>query len=139
MGKKIKSIMLIDEKETDLFTNQEVIKKLNFTGRIQTFSDPADALSYLKLIDAIKSYHGLFAPQIILLAINMSNIDGFTFLDEFEKLEIFKQKPISIFILSSSVDLNDINAANNNKNINGFISKPLTEDKLMGMLDKIKE
>jgi CheY-like chemotaxis protein len=132
--KKIKSVMIIDDNDIDIFLNKKVIESLKFTERIQTFSSAMDALSYLKLIDDINAYHRLFAPQIILLDINMPMMDGFGFLKEFDKLKIFKQKPVDIFMVSSSLNPDEINKVNNNKNVSGFISKPLTADKLMELL-----
>lgn len=128
--------MIIGDNEIDIFINQKIIKKLNFIERIQTFSSAQDALNYLKLIEDINAYYRLLAPQVILLDINMPIMDGFAFLDEFNKFKIFKQKPIDIFMLSSSSNTDDINKANNNKNISGLILKPLTADKLITRLEK---
>lgn len=133
--KKIKSIMLIDDNSIDIFLNQKVIESLKFIERIQTFSGAVDALNYLKLIEDINAYHRLFAPQIILLDINMPIMNGFGFLEEFAKLKIFKQYPVDIFMLSSSLNSEEISRANNNKNVSGFISKPLTADKLLAQLN----
>jgi len=89
--------MLIDDNEIDIFINKKTIESLNFIERIQTFNCPQDALNYLKLIEEINAYYPLLAPQLILLDINMPFMDGFGFLDEFNKFKIFKQKPIDIF------------------------------------------
>ena len=64
----------------------------------------------------------------------MPMMDGFGFLNEFDKLKIFKQNPVDIFMVSSSLNPDEINNASTNKNVSGFISKPLTADKLMELL-----
>ena len=133
--KKVKSVMLIDDNEIDTFINQKIIESLNFAERIQTFSSGVDALNYLKLVEDMNAYHRLFAPQIILLDINMPIMDGFAFLNEFDKFKIFKQHPITIFMLSTSTNPNDIDKANNNNNVSGILSKPLTVDKLIAILN----
>lgn len=132
---KIKSIMLIDDNEIDLLINQKIIKYSNFTGRIQTFNSAVQALNYLKLIEDINAYHSLFSPQIILLDIHMPIMNGFEFLDEFDKLQIFKEKTVEIYMLSSSLNPDDIDKVNNNKNVSGLISKPLTADKLIELFN----
>jgi len=136
--KKIKSIMLIDDNEFDLFINQKVIESLNFVEEILQFGSATDALNYLKLMEDTGAYHGKFPPQVILLDVNMPLIDGFAFLDEFDKLKIAKQNCVSIFMLSSSTSPVDIKKANNNKYISGFISKPLTASDLIVQLYKKK-
>lgn len=136
--KKIKSVMIIDDNEIDIFINQKTIESLNIAKRVQSFSSAQDALNYLKLMDEENSYYQLLAPQLILLDINMPIIDGFKFLDEFNKYTIFKQNPIAIFMLSSSLSPDDINKINNYKNVFGIISKPLKADKLIEQLKKTK-
>ena len=123
--------MLIDDNEIDIFINKKTIESLNFIERIQTFNCPQDALNYLKLIEEINAYYPLLAPQLILLDINMPFMDGFGFLDEFNKFKIFKQKPIDIFMLSSSLNPIDINKINKYDNVLGLISKPLVAEKFI--------
>lgn len=130
--------MIIDDNEIDIFINQKTIESLNIAKRVQSFSSAQDALNYLKLMDEENSYYQLLAPQLILLDINMPIIDGFKFLDEFNKYTIFKQNPIAIFMLSSSLSPDDINKINNYKNVFGIISKPLKADKLIEQLKKTK-
>ena len=129
--------MLIDDNEIDIFINQKTIESLNFVERIQTFSCAKDALNYLKLIEEKNAYYQLLAPQLILLDINMPIMDGFAFLDEFNKFNIFKQKPVDIFVLSSSLSPNDISKINSYKNVSGFISKPLVAEKFIAQLKMI--
>lgn len=137
--KKINSILLIDDEDIANFINQKVIESLNIAQRIQTFDSGVRAMDYLKLIQDENAYYRMFAPQIILLDINMPVMDGFQFLDEFDKLSIFKQKPIDIFMLSSSPNSDDIDRANKNKNCSGYIIKPLTGDNLLFHLKKLKK
>lgn len=132
--KKIKSIMLVDDNDVDRFITQKVIESLNFVEQILPFSTAREALNYLKLIEDMDVYQGVFPPQIILLDINMPVMDGFAFLDEFDELKTAKQKSILIFMLSSSINHDEIKKANNNKYVSGLISKPLTTAELITRL-----
>lgn len=136
---KIRSVFIIDDDEIQAFIHQKVIYGSGLAERVQIFCSAIDALNYLKLIENINAYHRLFAPQIILLDLNMPIMDGFQFLDEFDKLKIFKQNPINIFLLSSSTDPADIEKANNNKNCLGIISKPLDIGKLIKLIGSISD
>nr|WP_321222116.1 response regulator [uncultured Psychroserpens sp.] len=67
-------------------------------------------------------------PDIILLDINMPIMDGWQFLDEFVKIE--SHKLITIYIVSSSIDPQDIKRAKKYQNISNYIVKPITIKKL---------
>lgn len=49
--KKIKSVMIIDDNEIDIFIHKKVIESMNITERILTFTHGTDALNHLKLIE----------------------------------------------------------------------------------------
>lgn len=123
--------MIIDDNEIDIFIHKKIIESMNIAERILTFTHGKDALNHLKLIEDETTYYSLFAPQLILLDINMPDMNGFEFLEEFDKLKIFKQKPVEIFIVSSSSNFLEIEKANNNINCSAFIQKPLEMNKLL--------
>ena len=130
--------MLIDDNEIDLFINEKTIESLKFDNLIKRFNMATDALNYLKLIKDT-DINNSFVPQLILLDINMPFMDGFDFLEEFDKLQLFKQPPIIIFMLSSSLSQAEINQAKGNRNVSGFIQKPLTTDKLITQFKLIRQ
>ena len=67
-------------------------------------------------------------PDVILLDLNMPVMNGWDFLDKFEKVRHTLVKDIRIFIVSSSVDEKDISRSQSYASVKGFISKPLTPD-----------
>ena len=75
-------------------------------------------------------------PDLILLDINMPIMDGWEFLDEFSNLTY--SKDISVIILTSSINPEDREKAKKYKDVKGFMSKPITKDKLDQILDLIK-
>lgn len=76
-------------------------------------------------------------PLVILLDIQMPEMDGFEFTNEYEKLPLsFKQKS-DIIMISSTDDIADIERAASNKNIRKLIKKPLKVDELRQLLDEL--
>jgi CheY-like chemotaxis protein len=128
---KFKSVMLIDDEHIINFINQKVIESINITERIESFTSAMHALDHYKLNHKNEEYCNQYMPQLILLDLAMPHMDGFEFLDAFDKLHYFKQQPIDIVMLSSSDNPADIEKATNHKNCFAYIIKPLTIGKLL--------
>lgn len=63
-------------------------------------------------------------PLIILLDIQMPVMNGLEFLEEFHKLNKELKKEIQIYVLSSTLDPDEISQINANKYVSGFLNKP---------------
>lgn len=130
---KYKTAMLIDDNEIDNFINQKMIESTNFAERIYVNTNGKSALEFMENLKKNKELDEDLIPEIIFLDLNMPIMDGFQFLQEFEKLG----KPITgkprIVILTTSINPADRIFLNKNKYVLKFINKPLTQ----AFLDKI--
>ncbi len=79
---------------------------------------------------------GLALPNVILLDINMPVMNGWQFLEEFKIREMDKHG-IRIFVISSSINQDEIDRANAYDYVSGYIVKPLTLDKVKDLKEKI--
>lgn len=125
---KYQTIMLIDDSEIDNMVNKHILSKNNVAENILVFSSAHEALVYLsehKDSDDVK-----IIPEVILLDINMPIMNGFGFLVEFEKMDEKLLNKISVIMLTSSVDPNDIRRSKEYKTVRSFISKPLSGEHL---------
>jgi CheY-like chemotaxis protein len=57
----------------------------------------------------------------------MPNMDGFGFLEEFDKLNENVRKTTKIIMLSTSESFKDLNKANQSKYVYKFLNKPLNK------------
>ncbi|MEM5565092.1 response regulator [Psychroserpens sp. AS72] len=122
------NFMLIDDNKIDLFITKKIIEKTSSNYNVRTFQRARSAIKFLEIFEKKLEYQDAFLPNVILLDINMPEMNGFQFLDEFNKLEKLIEKPIKIFMLSSSTNIHDVIKVKSEKHCVGFISKPLTVD-----------
>lgn len=132
---KFNCVLLIDDDGVTNFINHRLIKKMNLTSCIQSAINGNEALKFLKSFLVQNENQG---PELILLDINMPVLDGFEFLEQFEKIEFSNKEQIRIIILTTSTHQKDILKITANART-GYINKPLTEDKLREILNKNQE
>lgn len=94
---------------------------------IIAFTHPQAAFEYIS--SATESNN-----SILLLDINMPIWSGWDFVNHFDKLDDNIRKRFKIYMLSSSIDNNDKLRAAENKNVEGYIEKPLTGEKVASLL-----
>jgi CheY-like chemotaxis protein len=113
--------LLIDDNYIDNFVTRKLLENSKFAENIIVCQSPSEAIEILR--------DGSVEPDVIFLDIRMPLMDGFEFLEEYDKLTIAKER-IKIFLLSSSFDPTDIKKSLANKYITQFIHKPLTHQVL---------
>jgi len=129
------SILLVDDDEINNFISIKLIKKALLTTEIMACLNGKFAIDQLVEIQR-KDPSKL--PDYILLDINMPIMNGWEFLDEYKRLNIDPLGKSKIFIISSSVFINDINKARSYPLVHSFISKPLSVEKIKEMFEADK-
>jgi CheY-like chemotaxis protein len=120
-----KKVMIIDDNEIDIFINQKVLEFNNFANEIVNIQAAQNA------IDLLKSCKIEDVPNLIFLDLNMPIIDGFRFLYEFSLMSDAVRSKVKIIVLTSSDNVNDKEKVAANADVLTYISKPLTDVKLM--------
>ena len=127
---RFKTIMLIDDNEIDNLINQKMIESSAIGERILTHSGAKAAIESLKNLEKLSSPSAVLLPDIIFLDIDMPLMDGFQFLEEFEKLGPAITGHSKIVMLTSSLNPVDVSRAKKNKYVKEYINKPLSFDTL---------
>lgn len=131
MDSKI-NLLVIDDDDINIFIIKKIVEKTGYNVEMTAKSNGQLAIDHLN--NAIKTNATL--PQLILVDINMPVLNGWEFIEAFETIAC-PVKP-DIYMLSSSVYENDIEKAKSYKDVNGFISKPLSIDRLIELLKALK-
>ncbi|HXA01559.1 MAG TPA: response regulator [Cytophagaceae bacterium] len=130
-GKKYYAVMLVDDNEIDNLINQKMIEASNICEHIFIHSGAKSGIEFLKNIEKLaKGPIDLYLPEIIFLDIDMPLMDGFQFLDEFERLSESIKKQCKVVMLTSSLNPQDMNRAKKNQFVLKYINKPLTQENL---------
>ena len=125
-----KFYVVIDDDKINNMVCESVIRKLHPANRVISFLRAEDALSYLQNSANPK-------PDIILLDINMPEIDGWEFLDDYLKNNN-GEGMAHIFMLSSSINQADFDKAKKYSEVVDYIVKPFSKDKLLRAIEMIK-
>ncbi len=131
--KKIDITCIIDDDPIFIFGVKKIMELIGFSKSIMVFQNGEEALNNLKAI--ISANEKL--PDVILLDLNMPILDGWQFLDEFVKIPC--EKKIIIYIVSSSVDPEDMLRAKSYELVSDYIVKPVTVEKLKVVLQDIEK
>jgi CheY-like chemotaxis protein len=128
--KKIELAYIIDDDEITIYLTDKLLKKVDFSERVEKFTEASKALDAIKL--ALET--GENTPDVILFDLNMPVMNGWEFIEEFHKLK----SKIPTIIFTSSIDPSDKQKSYSYKEIKDFITKPLTVlklDKILRILD----
>ncbi|AWH73994.1 response regulator [Dokdonia sp. Dokd-P16] len=117
-------VLLIDDDKAVNFFNQHVVIKHNSFEHIKTVQSGQEGLTFLSKVELGEATK----PDLIFLDINMPAMNGWEFLDEYEKMCPDFRKDIKVIILSSSSNPEHVNKTIQNYKVIDFINKPLSFD-----------
>jgi len=131
---KINCVLVIDDDETTNKLSHQIITKLDFAQEIKICYNGAEAIDFLMEFGREHLQH---SPELILIDITMPVMNGFEFIEAFQKMNFTNKDRITSVILTSSSDLKDIRRAKR-MGVQDYLIKPLTKGNLIQLLQNNK-
>ncbi|MEX1188202.1 MAG: response regulator [Bacteroidia bacterium] len=127
-------VLLVDDDDTSLYLSAMTISRNSFAKHTHSMTSADMALNFIdENCEEKEVFKPIFCPDLIFLDINMPGMDGFDFLNEYNKLSDQIKSKIKVFMLTSSDNSRDREKADM-QGVAGYIIKPLTNDKLKSLI-----
>ena len=120
---KIKCL-IIDDEPLAINVIKNYLEQIEDFELVTSFSNAIDGLNFLKSNTV----------DVIFLDINMPVINGWQFLNEIKKSGIIKNNNLTLYIVSSSTDTDDIMQAQSHDLVKNIFSKPLSINSIKHIL-----
>jgi CheY-like chemotaxis protein len=119
------NFIVIDDSKLDCFIAEKIIKNTGKSDSIKSFLQATEALDFISKNPREDGSH-----TIMLVDIQMPVMNGFEFVEAFEKLPAEITSHYTIYIISSSINENDLNRVHSFASVKQFLNKPLTSNNL---------
>ncbi len=114
-------ILMVDDNDIDIAVNRKLLQLADITADIRSFNQCSKFFEFLDT----EAGQDPSITQIVLMDIMMPVMNGFECLQQFSNFSQERQKNFVIFMLSSSIDRNDIRRAEENPLVRRVLEKPL--------------
>lgn len=130
MAAKYFAVMLVDDNEIDNIVSSKIVEGSGLAEVTYTHSTGISAIDFIKNIRKISTEKDNKLPKFIFLDIDMPMMDGFQFLEEFEKMDDFTKNYTKIIMVTASMNPKDKELASSYSSFYRYISKPLSPKSL---------
>lgn len=128
----MKKFIFIDDSPLDHFILKRILNKYQLEYDVMCTANGAEVIGFLEQNknDITK------LPDVILVDLYMPGFNGWNFLDNVQNLYTNLTKAIRIYILSSSINPQDIEQSKKYSCVRSFIFKPITKEVLEKHIDE---
>ena len=126
--KQLKQILLVDDNPMDLLIHTRLLQRMNICQQVHTVSGGEAALEYLEACVTTNTL-----PELLLLDIDMPRMNGFQFLEQWQRKDLSGPGGVRVVLLTSSIAARDRQQGRLYR-LHGYLQKPLTPEKLLPLL-----
>lgn len=129
----MKTIFLIDDDPVFVYLTKKIICSVNGACNIREFADGELAIDQLRDICGDSD----LLPDIIFVDLSMPVMDGWEFLNEYDRLWPELRKPIELFIVSSSISPQEVERSKAYRAVTDFLIKPVAKGKIAEIMSHV--
>lgn len=127
-------VCVIDDDNIYQYTAKVILESTGLIREIRSFYDGKTAINYFRN-HAGENKETL--PDVIFLDINMPEMNGWEFLDEYNALLPSLCKPITLYMVSSSVNSSDMQRSRSYKAVTDYIVKPVNRHTYQELIENL--
>jgi CheY-like chemotaxis protein len=127
------ALIIIDDSELDRFIIQRIVRHIDKNLSVYSFSNAQQALEYIRS----NEFNNQKLFKLILLDLRMPVMNGFQFIEEFEKLPLEIQEKHKIIILSTTRNPSDISRLLSYRAVASMLEKPITKERLQSIISEL--
>ena len=120
------NLLVIDDDDINIFIIKKIVEKTGLNINMVSKGNGQLALDYIKGIMLNPSEF----PQLMLIDINMPIMNGWEFLENYQRDFAAIYKDTKIVVLSSTIDPEDVKKTQKYSTVLTFVSKPITKSSL---------
>lgn len=129
---KLACTLLVDDDQITNYLNRKLLERLAIADTVLVAQNGQEALDLLATNCQEFTPH---CPALLFLDVKMPVMNGFEFLEAYQKLPWAQERTIIIVVLTTSLHPQDMQRVAQLP-VAGFLSKPLTHDKVDQILRK---
>lgn len=127
-------VCVIDDDNIYQYTARVLLESTGLAKKITSFYNGRDAISFFQNTQNQRPEE---LPDVIFLDINMPIMNGWEFLEEYNKLHASLPKPIVVYVVSSSVDSSDMQKSRSFEAVTDYLVKPVNRTKFVELMESL--
>ena len=129
MRGKLDCIMIVDDSPSDNFLHERMILRMGFAKHVVIMRTGHGAIDHLTNYDKKRC----LPPQLILLDVEMPGMNGWEFLEAYDKLHE-SDKSADVIMMVASNEAPEVETIKANSAIKDYVVKPMDEEGLQGLM-----
>lgn len=125
---------IIDDDKIYVNLIKKIIETKKLCDNLLIFNDGKQSIDYFEALLSNLSEDKI--PDVIFLDLNMPVMDGWGFIERFTKIKNKFGKVITVYIVSSSINPNDLDRAKTFSSVEDYLIKPVRIDDLVSIFNK---